>query len=334
MKKHLLIFAIFSFLHGNSQISVGDGETGKLSKKQYEKFKSTTTIFVLPELYEKEVYENILSKSWDVTPFKIVDESAFELKEYLGQNNSFASVHIKKYDQKINPKSTQVQSAMVITNFEFAMYDDKNLLKELESKKNKNTDKLINKFKTKYGRFRLYGNDKIINELYVTDRKKVQQLYNENYSADVFFNYTPGLLKNYFQKINELLKNNEKHYISEKEEYIPELKELSAKALYIVPSYEKTNYDPIPDEKKEGLKLELDNMLFTYKFITNAELNDKILNEESFYYLRYARSTARKYYEVVNSKTGEIVYRSFSYGPGLNIKDFKTINKALKKVLK
>ena len=65
-------------------------------------------------------------------------------------------------------------------------------------------------------------------------------------------------------------------------------------------------------------------------------MNNKILNNEELYYLRYVRMNAERFLQVVNSKTGEIIYRNYITGMSYNIKskDIKELNDKIKKASK
>lgn len=75
---------------------------------------------------------------------------------------------------------------------------------------------------------------------------------------------------------------------------------------------------------------------YKYEVISDEELNNKILNNEELYYLRYVRMNAERFLQVVNSKTGEIIYRNYITGMSYNIKskDIKELNDKIKKASK
>ena len=75
---------------------------------------------------------------------------------------------------------------------------------------------------------------------------------------------------------------------------------------------------------------------FSKSIISDEELNNKILNNEELYYLRYVRMNAERFLQVVNSKTGEIIYRNYITGMSYNIKskDIKELNDKIKKASK
>ena len=91
----LKILLLLITFQSYSQVSVGPrhiGKSEKFKKGVLDKFKSTETIFLLSNIYEKEVYEKILKDSWDVTPYKVVDLESFEIENYLSNKYSVAQL--------------------------------------------------------------------------------------------------------------------------------------------------------------------------------------------------------------------------------------------------
>lgn len=129
MKKVLLLVLLFTGFFSYSQISFGPkhyGKPGKFGKETLDNFKKTTTIFVFSNVYEKEVYDNILKKSWGVTPYKIVAQEDFNPFDYQ-ENYSFAQVAGFK-----TVKTTKMGSIVtkLYTYFDFSMYDFESINKK------------------------------------------------------------------------------------------------------------------------------------------------------------------------------------------------------------
>ncbi|MBS1526816.1 MAG: hypothetical protein JST19_14265 [Bacteroidetes bacterium] len=149
-------------------------------------------------------------------------------------------------------------------------------------------------------------------------------------------NWNPGTLKNFLQQLTALLRTGKKFLgndITDKEQ----LKLLKGLTIYCPEDDFNTmnafgKSDKYTDQEISKL---FDGCSFSYKILSNEELQDKILEDkEPFYYLLYLRGLEDgKMIAVVNSRTGQLVYstteRSFSH----NIKsgDIKDLSKAINK---
>ena len=163
MKTKILLLLLFISFKSFSQISVGPkhtGKAGKFKKGVLEKFKKTETIFVLSNIYEKELYEKILSASWNVTPYKIIQSEDFILEDYLSDNYSIADISGKIIVKDMKYGGTV---SRLYTYIDFKLYDDKSISEErnkLSQKKwNRNKEKIMGKNTSKIARFYLYPKD-------------------------------------------------------------------------------------------------------------------------------------------------------------------------------
>ncbi|MFL0169888.1 hypothetical protein, partial [Tenacibaculum maritimum] len=317
-----------------SQVSVGRrhvGKSKKFKKGVLEKFKNTETIFLLSNIYEKEVYEKILKDSWNVTPYKVVDLESFEIENYLSSKYSVA--------QLAGLKRSGGGSTSLFTYIDFKIYDSDAIFKKLEKlspkKRKKKKQDIINKNSSNIARFYIFPKDDFIRTSLSSD---IGKIVNSLFTDDVFFNYKPGFLKNYFQKINNLIKNEDIYWMYE-DDYLPELKKLTNNKLYI-PSYMTIKYSgwmgQDSEEDDENIKDIFRKYDYGYEIISDEEISNKILNNEEFYYLRYVRMNTERFLQVVNSKTGEIIYRDYIMGLSYRIKSkhIKKLSRKIKKVSK
>jgi len=344
MKFKILLLLFISF-QSYSQISVGPihvGRAKKFKKGVLKKFKNTETIFVLSKLYDKKEYEKILKESWDVTPYKVVDIEDFNLEDYLKGNYSFARLvgFTRTTEMRSLPTNKiELNSTTLYTYIDVSMYDSEKIFKRLNKlspkRRKKKKEKIIDENELKIARFYLFPKAEFIQKTLSEDDKKIAVAL---YSEDVFYNYKPGLLKNYFQKINNLIKNEEGYWMYKKE-YLPELKELAKRKLYI-PAYLGIKYDAwkANDKKKneDYFKQIFKDYDYQYEKISDEDLSNRILDNQDFYYLRFVRMNSEKFVQVVNSKTGEIIYRDYIPGFSYNLKSkhIKNLNKKIKKALK
>ncbi|GAA4276112.1 hypothetical protein [Aquimarina mytili] len=334
----VFVLALAFSVLGNAQISVGPkhiGKPGKFKKENIEKFKKTKTIFVLSNQYEKEVYEDILKASWTATPFEVVPVSEFKLRDYLKDEYSIATLRGHRVDKTTKSGALVHYLYMYL---EVIMYQNEELTQKLaenEGKKEKKLRKIINKHKISFARFELFPKDEFIK---IAIKSSNEEIMAATMNDDVFFNYQPGMLKNYLQKTSQLL-NDEKIYWMYEDEELPELKNLGSTTLYI-PDYTKTKYNAFTMSDKEQDESKSEKLYadyeFTHEFISVKDLNTKILNNEEFYYLRYVRVNSQKFIEIVNSKSGDVIYRNYETGLAYNLKPkhIKELNKAIKKVIK
>lgn len=335
MNLKILLLIFFVGFQTYSQVSVGPRHIGRskdFKKGVIEKFKNTETIFLLSSVYDKEVYEQILKDSWDVTPYRVVDIHDFKIQNFLSEKYSFAQ--LSGFERQYH--TSQGGYSSLFTYVDFQMFDQEKILKKLgkmsDEKKVKKFDELLNENSFAIARFYIFPKDDFLH-------KAVPYKENETelslYKDDVFFNYKPGLLKNYFQKINNLIKAEEVYWLYGND-HLPEIQNLVSSKLYI-PSYMLIKYNPFTikdkDTEEENTESLLEKYSYNYEIVKDEDLSDWILNNEEFYYLRYVRMNAERFLQVVNSKTGEIVYRDYITGLGYNLKN-KQINDLNKTIAK
>ena len=126
--------------------------------------------------------------------------------------------------------------------------------------------------------------------------------------------------------MNELIEAGS-HHLPYDEIRLPELKKLTQTTLYI-PSY-------LADKISEPEILSEYN--YRYQIISDEELNAKILNSDELYYLRFNTARSLRWFEVINSTTGTVVYRDYrgsEMGEWCKAKHIKKLNSAVKKVSK
>jgi hypothetical protein len=340
MKKYLMLLLFLTGFLSYAQISVSSkhiGPSSKFKKGQLEKFKASKTIFVFSNVFEKSTYEEILKNSWSVTPYEIVSVNDFNIKNYLKDNHSFATLEGLKVTKT---KSTGMVSVNLYTYFDISIYESDKLLKKLTNYsggKSKKIKKIISNYRLNIARFELFPKDDFIHIALSQENEKITDMV---FKDDAFFNYQPGFLQNYFQKISQLL-IDEEIFWKYKDLQTSELEKLATDTLYI-PDYIKTKFNPFFVADKDRIDVDIDKLFSNYdyqhKFISKNDLNQKILNNEEFYYLRYVRVNSEKFIQVVNSKTGNVIYRDyksgFSFSYNLTEKNLKALNKAIEKEVK
>lgn len=339
MRIKVILILLFISFQSFGQVSVGPkhtGKSGKFKKGVLAKFKSTETIFVFSNIYDKETYEELLKDTWTVTPYKIVNIADFDIENYLDEKYSVAQLAGFKRIKQMKSGGT---STSLFTYVDIRMYDKEAITKKLsklsEKKKAKKKTKIINENSTKIARFYIYPKDDFISTAL---GEKMETIVTSLYTDDVFFNYKPGLLKNYLQKVNNLIEKEEIYWMYE-DDYLPELKKLSSNKLYI-PSYMTIKYNGWTGQDSEANDENIIKVFKKYEnqyeIISDEDLSTKIMNNEDMYYLRYVRMNAERFLQVVHAKTGEILYRNYITGLSYKIKakHISDLNSRIKKALK
>ena len=135
-KSFYFVIAFFVFAITNAQISVSaksSGRKGEIDPENFKKFKATTTIFVLSDIYSKEQYEEVLKKSWTVTPYLIIPSEEFDAQKYLSDKYFFAVLSA----YSVNKKATFFLHSSV----SIFIYDMQGINDEIENVKAKTKEK-------------------------------------------------------------------------------------------------------------------------------------------------------------------------------------------------
>ncbi|WP_420573395.1 hypothetical protein [Kordia sp.] len=321
MKKLLLLitFTLGCLISVNAQARVGtfyiqSVSHKKLNKKVLANFKKTKTYFVFLEEdsqnYNRADYEKILKEVWNVTPFEIITED--EVYDVAKEKSAFAQ--FKAFSISKTGKSGAATRSYHVLDFWL-----------LDKVKKINKEKDIFRVRTKR-----------VGAIYFTpDIKSRQQVVigADTITGDLM-NYRLGYIKNYLQRINNGLKRNESFDMFDDYLNKEKLGTLKNKTLYMSEDFI-YSYSPwgIKEKKNQMTPEKLfKDYKHSYKIISDNELNDKILNNEDFYYLMYNQNVGAKVISVINGKTGEVIYntyKNFSYN--LKPKNIKLLSKKISK---
>ncbi len=342
--KTIILSAIFQFaffLTSVGQINLYSkyGEEGKWVESQHRTYMkslymkgrdsllSSKMIFVLPDTYDKAVYKSVLQNAWTVTDFDVVYFKNFSIKDYLTENYSFCTLEINQSirsleDGPSDPSSVNIQS--MYAYFKFSHFDEisaRKDLSELESKKEKmgskkykKRERLIISWATKpFAKTYFCLKGTLVND--IKGNKVPVDGSRANYIANSLYNYNLVTLKNYVQKVNALIERNTGWAMTGKRKSTSEIKLLKDKTLY-VPDYFAIKWNPFTwmDSKPDinFIHKVFSNYGFDYKVISQKELERKVIQDnEMIYYLKMCRFSSNLILEIVNSKTGEIIYRHY-----------------------
>lgn len=314
MKNYLLIlpFLIF-YLNAFSQTATGNLKLrpeyyqSEFKKKDLEKLKSAKVYFIVPkqfkDIYEALDYEEVIKGVWTFSDIKIIEESE------IYDNLELGNVFIRFYSHSTrNSKSTYSFNYLNIG--------------------------LINKVKKEDNRAYKYWNDKIGMMFFTTNvdaRMDMVRMQDTIYGD--LIDYRMGYLKNYFQQWNDALVKGEgvdmyDDYVDEKK-----IRNLKKKKVLYIPKNILYGFNALTGQEREKSAEELFKD-YPYEYITISanELSNKILkDEEPFYYLMYHQKNAHKMITIVESTTGQVIYRTaknMSYN--IKPKDIRAIVKKMK----
>jgi len=334
MKKTLLILFIISSYVGFSQISVSDNPNRKikeLNKELLTKFKKTETIFVLPENIKKEAYENVLKKHWKTTPYKIINYKDFNFENYL--NNQFSFAYVNTYVKTIDkPRAINVY---IYANFDVFMLDNEEVRTQLNERKKKDRNYILEKNKLPLASISLYPKNEYLRIL-TNARNNEEELTKLTYTKDVFYDFNIGFFQNGIQKINNHLKT-EKPYNLYESDFSPELKNLTKNTLYI-PEYLGIQFNGMRETHRGKAKERIKHLFEVYDFdfaiLKTDELSNKITTNEITYYAKYTRVNTQRFLHIINAKTGNIIYRKHMPGMAYNLhpKHIFNLNTTIRKV--
>jgi hypothetical protein len=308
MKKIISILFLLVTLHAKSQIQVGSAElpqlnrSGKLTEENVENLRNqTTTVFVLQnnDSLIKSEFEMALTQVWTVNKFKVILPS--ELIQYANRTDcAFTSFGGYVIYKEGGGRSTHI------------FYD----LRFPKLNKNGAVEDWV-----LISRIALFPEDDMWAKIYDSEE------YSEKVSDEVtmvkllqsiihFRNWSPGFIKGYFKRINDLvIKGNT---CGEFTEFLDlnNLKYLKNDTLYL-PEYIKED-----KEKKSHIvwvnlfkekNLTIKNLPFTIVFLNQTKLDSMILNrKEKFLYLSYIRSSTDKFVSIFEGTTGNMLYSKYT----------------------
>lgn len=317
MKIFITAFFLLLFANSFSQIAFATHtqrliyQSKPIDTNTLKTFKSSTTIFTLPNSINKELYNKILKDVWTVTPYEVVSVEDFKASNYAPESFSFVS---------LKPVVEEMKSGQKISYFTiYPMLNVNIYIKHKKKIRNITLATAPFNFKGKY-------NAKCLT------KKEAWRLATELLSNnDALQNFMPGILKNYLQKINNLIIHEMPYKYSDKN-FLPEISKLARTTLYVP---EQIGLHPRKNTEERIHKI-FKKYGYDYTIISNKTLSKKILKNDDFYYLYYSRLGAtRLFFRIINGKSGEILYNDYQlnsiFGP--KAKHIKAIGNRIEKEL-
>lgn len=314
MKKYFLILPLFIFcLSVFSQTATGNVKLrpeyyqSDFKKKDLQKLKDAKVFFIVPrtfkDVYEASDYEEILKDVWTFSDIKIIEDT--EITDNLETGNVFIRYYSRRY-RKDN----------MILVFNYFKLSAVNKIKEKDD-----------------GGFK-YWDDKLGFMFFTTNvDARMDMVRNQDTIYGDLLDFRMGYLKNYFQQWNDALIKGEgvdmyDDYVDEKK-----IRHLKKKNSLYVPKNILYGFNALTGQERDKSAEELFKD-YPYEYITisaNELSNNIIKDEEPFYYLMYHQKNAHKIITIVESTSGQVIYRTaknLSYN--IKPKDIRAILKKMK----
>lgn len=303
----LLVLLILPLI-GYSQISISNSV-------EIAKIKSGTTFFAMkdPASPKATAYLEAIKKNWTLNKAECIKYT--DVEKNIAPNNSFVTITANM--------TTSTSGSNTETRFYLELWTTNgNFVYNPKKRKHFNQEDKIS-----IATLELFPD--------YTTQDNPSTIYKMDYDASGHLkNWNAGIFGNYIQQLVSLLNKAETREINSTFYNKVELEKLSAQTLYI-PEYVMIKFAKKSDDesKKYETKEIFENFNLNYKLISSEELNDKILNNPTaIYYLLFIKTTNDKFVTITNSRTGEIIYSSYSDKTS-NFKsgDLKDIQKAIQK---
>lgn len=304
MKLKIILLPLL-FVSANVFCQISITNTAEIAK-----IKSGTTFFAMkdPASPKAAAYVEAIKKHWTLSKVECIKYS--DVEKNIAPNNCFVTIGAKMTSTNA---SSVTESNFYLefwtTNGKF-VYDPK-------KRKHFNQDDKI-----------LVATIDLFTDF--TTQNNPSSLYKMDYDAAGHIkNWSANILGNYIQQIVNLLEKTQPR--EAKTEF---LNTNSVPSTIYIPEYILTKFSKNSDDesKKYDAKEITDGVGLTCKFISTEELNTKIGEDETIYYLLFIKTNTARYVTVTNSKTGEIIYSAVS-GSSSNFKanDLKDFQKAMQK---
>ncbi|MEL6976519.1 MAG: hypothetical protein AAGL29_14150 [Bacteroidota bacterium] len=286
-----------------AQINVGNGRgagnlwVGSHSQKTFDKLKTTTTYFALPDVCNSSELKSVIASVWTFNKIEFVPSDAFRnnRKKYVSPENLLINLRDLEFTV-----SKDGLPAGFFGKFYFLVSTYKSV---------KETSK-----------GEVKGDFLDISEIYLSKNL----LYEEEGQTQYCLNL--GLIKNYFQLLNRKLSNSENLKMNDGIVDKETLATLKSKTLYLPWKLKEGLDEEQVEYQKKLIEKTLSKYEFDYKIVSYSELGDRILNGEDIYYVNETPFFRFYILSIANSKTGEIIYLNnkgnFRIGPG----EMKKIN--------
>lgn len=291
-------------IRASAQVQVGSATLskgpGKISAEDMDKFRQSTTYFILQEKdYEQQpAFEQAIAKVWTITPFKIIRPE--EMSKLNKTKSSFfffgGFVTIRR-------------GQSTVTHHPHLSYD---LFMLSTNKKGKTEQNLL-------GKIMLHLDSKSMNSVLsyaaLNNKSFSEKVTPYLYQEATLPNWTPQMLCGYLKVINDGLTSGTLRSIFDEYTDPEGIKALRNQTLYI-PDYVNTKYNMFTGAEKEMENDEVeDNTSYTFanKYLAAKDIEPAAaVQNKAYAYLSYIKSSTDKFVSVFDGKTGKLLYTAYT----------------------
>ncbi len=333
-----LAFLLLSSL-SFAQVNVGKGRSwGNLwvsSHKtgKFEEIKKNESIFVMPSKFDPNELEEIIEEIWTVNKISFITQDEFDenKKSYLSSGKIIIQPIDRVYSKKKKGGPMQYHGFTTVGAFIFIKFNISTFSDVKTTKRGKlkyDVHNIAEIFFTPNIRYRSDIAVSAGGKMRIGNFKKINEKYGETAG---FYNYDLGYIKNYFQELNNRLKNSQNLKIEDGILKKEKLKKLKSNTLY-APEWILKKYNAMAATYgKTRTKEELfEKYTHKYEVLSNDEIDTKIINGDDFYYLMHTQFNQKKIISIIHSTTGEIIYLEEDGSYNIKSSDLKKISKYIK----
>ncbi|RNL54966.1 hypothetical protein [Pedobacter jejuensis] len=279
-----------------------------------EIFKNTTTLFTLQysNYAEKEKFDEVIKKTWTITPYKIIKPEDLAKYDTL-KNYSFFyfDAFVDNVDTITN--TNVIYGLKLITPGITAKEKKEDILAYVTLFSDVYTNLIVKEQGTKSN-----------------NRKGLKaKLLNNLYNNSRFLNFSPGFLAGYLKQINDGLTLKQSRSIDYQFYNKVRLPDLAKETLY-VPEYVREIFSSQPPKIETPTTIQ-EPYSYKLKFISNSELDSLVLNDNvAIKYLIYTQRSFDKIISIYDSKDDRIIYQRFYFqNPVFEMSDLNNIKEVV-----
>ncbi len=308
MKKITLIIALFTqfLMLGQISVSLKEKKVKHINEEYLENLKNSKTIFVFRDEDEENLDQLIssLENVWNYTELEFLSYDEYKTSEFTEDYSFFT---IKGY---------------------YSSYG------KIDGTKTENTHIYLLLWKKINGKQRVFSRIELSpdHDTFLEARQCLidrSNFMSTLYNKSTVYNWNIANLTNALQLVNKQLEIREERSRF-KSDFTDELIKLKKDTLYVA------DYTLVKIGKNHEPEKLLKKYDYAYKVVSIEELETLVTtSNKPIYYLSYVHSSTDKFVNVVNSKTGDIIYANYqpiSYN--IKSKDLGELNRAINKSAK
>lgn len=325
----LIAYLLFSGFIVKAQVVSGKyyryaGPSEKFDRSNLENFKKTKTIFFY-EPFEKKIINKVsdrIKEFWQITEIEFVPIK--NRKRYISEQGQ------KRYSYFFLRNTAIINSGTSKGTYisRFDVYRE--LYYNGEALKHSMGKIYLNFTRESYLDLKSQG--------YVSDYGYSSEKAYEGISKGIlkFHNYSAGHLLMYMKMLHNSLTKNDPLSLQYEKQDTEELKKVGNSTLFLDPSILIKLKLFKPEQELVSVTELFEKYEFKFDVLSRSSMEKELLEEHKTdkYVLFYCNNNRLKLYQIVNLRTMDIVYSMYKNGFNPKSKDFKKLNKTLKKALK